>query len=480
MKYFMAKIRQKEIINAIFIIVFVSAFVLANMLYGFILPLYLVSMAAAFTLAIAFPRSGIYASIILTFIFERFFTLVSIFIGRTEWKLYPIDILFIGIIFGTIIYLIQRKVKIKLNYLDGILAIFIIMSGLYLAAGIISGSSFALSFSAVKYYTFYPILYFVIRALFQSREHLNNLFLSAFSGAIGILIFVLYGILNGGGLWTEFTPLSTEGIRILAFTHAFYLSLTLVAFLSYFIFKKVRQRLLFWLSFIFMALSIIGIVGSLMRHLWLSVGFSLATLFFIIPRPQKIEFLKIAKICAILIIICAIILFYFSMLLPTSTLTDFASSMFDSLLNRAGSFSSISGDESFSWRGTVWSEGIKEYLKQPLTGIGFGRFISVEIGSYHDFIETRNIHNSLLVILVQMGIASAGIFLWFMFSHIATAFMKKEKDWIDYAVIALSVNYSVAFLFQPYLETNMLAIFFWIIFGLVRITAKNYENSGNK
>ena len=480
MAYFLAKLREKEIISAIFIIVFVSAFVLANMLYGFIFPLYLVSMSVVFALAIIFPRSGIYATIILTFIFERFFTLASIFIGRTEWKLYPIDILIAGIILGTVVYFIQGKIKIKLNYLDGILAGFIVMAGIYLIVGVISGSSFALSFSAVKYYTFYPILYFITRALFQDKEHLNNLLLSAFSGAIGILFFVIYGILNGGGLWTEFTPLSTGGIRVLAFTHAFYLSLALIPFLSYMIFRKAGSYRLFWLSFIFIALSIMGIAGSLMRHLWLSIGFSLAILFFIIPRSQKIEFLKIAKICAILIIICVIILFYFSMLLPTSTLADFASSIFDTLLNRVGSFSSISSDESFSWRGTVWSEGIKEYLKHPLTGIGFGRFISVEIGSYHDFIETRNIHNSLLVILVQMGIIGAGLFLWFMFSHIATAFMKKEKNWIDYAVIALSVNYSVAFLFQPYLETNMLAIFFWIIFGFARITAKNYENPGNK
>ncbi|HBU25074.1 MAG TPA: hypothetical protein DEB07_02430, partial [Candidatus Moranbacteria bacterium] len=72
-----------ETIMAVFGIVFVSLFILANFLFGFILPLYFLSMAAVFCIAVVYPRSGLYAIVFLTIIFERFFTLAPLILGKT-------------------------------------------------------------------------------------------------------------------------------------------------------------------------------------------------------------------------------------------------------------------------------------------------------------------------------------------------------------------------------------------------------------
>ena len=71
-----------ETASAIFIIALVSFFILANFTAGFIFPLFLAVMSAAFLIALFYPRAGLYAVIFLTFIFERFFTLQPIILGR--------------------------------------------------------------------------------------------------------------------------------------------------------------------------------------------------------------------------------------------------------------------------------------------------------------------------------------------------------------------------------------------------------------
>ena len=94
------KLSKKEISvetsTVIFIIAAVSLFVLSNFIVGFSLPLYLFAVLFGFALSIVFPRSGFYAIVFLTVVFERFFTLVPIYWNRAEYKIYPLDILFVG------------------------------------------------------------------------------------------------------------------------------------------------------------------------------------------------------------------------------------------------------------------------------------------------------------------------------------------------------------------------------------------------
>ncbi|EKD46948.1 MAG: hypothetical protein ACD_67C00004G0001, partial [uncultured bacterium] len=156
------------------------------------------------------------------------------------------------------------------------------------------------------------------------------------------------------------------------------------------------------------------------------------------------------------------------------------SAMYDSLAGATGmiggrivSVTNTSGDESIVWRSAVWKQAVKQYVKGPIQGIGFGKKVSVEIGKYRDFVEVRNIHNSFLVLLVQMGIFGITFVMLAVFVLGKNALTNKFKDetfqMIAFGCLGVLALQLVAFLFQPYLEANLLGIFFWINLGMLRI-----------
>jgi O-antigen ligase len=499
-----------ETMSAIFIIVLVSLFILFNFLTGFILYLYILVIGIAGMIAFFHPRSGIYAIVFLTFIFERFFTLQPIVFGRAEYKLYPLDVIFLALILGIIFQIlkiglnpalssavsnIKEKnysrdlslfhfekfsgkcgMKIKFNKSDILTAIFIILSAIYFLASVTSWhGDFELAFSSFKNYSFYPLFYFAILFLFQKKIYIRKLFHFVFAGAISIIFFIVYGIVTGQGLWSEFTPLSTEGVRLLAFTHSFYLSLAVLASVIYFIFRKEKanKAVLFLIS-----IWIFSIVGSMMRHLWIGLAISIILIYFLISAEQK----KVFKNTFIKFVSFAIIIFiiagYFSLIFPKSEINNIFSSAANVLRQRTTSLVSVSGDESFFWRDVVWKESLSQYAENPIPGIGFGKKIYIEIDSYKDIVEVRNIHNSPLVILVQMGIISFGIFLAFIFINLKKIWAQRKMDWINLSLLILLFFYLTVFLFQPYLETNLLGIFFWILLGLIRsIKSPTYKST---
>ncbi len=457
---------NSEIISAFFIITLVAFLISANFYAGFFLPLFVLVMAASFAVSLFFPRAGIYAVVFLTFIFERFFTLQPVIFGRNEYKLYPLDVILAAVVAGAIIQLALKKTTFRFEKPDYFLGAFSALSAAIFFTGVFAfQSSFELSFSSFKHYAFYPLLYFVFVVLFQKKEDLAALFRFAFAGALGILFFLGYGILNGEGLWTEFTPLSTEGSRLLAFTHAFYVSLVFLGFIAYLILEKTKTH--FW-HFALLALWAVGIIGSMMRHLWIGLFAALIVFCALLPRTSKKRLIFLFKRYAFFFAALAVIVFYFLALFPNSDFADFYSSIQNVVFQRAGSFSGMENDESFSWRGAVWKEGIREWLRSPLFGIGLGKSVYIEIGKYKDFVEVRNFHNSLLVILIQMGLVAFGLFAAFVWTILKKARSVQNKNWMDYALFSAAVFYLAVFLFQPYLETNLLAIFFWMILGALR------------
>lgn len=486
----MSNIGQKSIvlsetISAIFIIAFISLYILAGFAAGFILPLFILTMAIGAGIAFFHPRSGMAAIIFLTFIFERFFTLQPIVMGRVEYKLYPLDIVFGAVILGILFALIKRgstsldQIDLKRSNLkraDYYLITFIILTAIYFfVSAFVLKNDFSLSFSSFKNYAFYSLFYFAILFLIEKKEQVLWLFKFALAGAIGIIFFIVYGLINGAGLWSEFTPLSTEGIRTLAFTHAFYLSMVLLCVITYLIFEKNKHRKLYLTLVVIWT---IGIIGSMMRHLWIGIFLSIVALFFILSRENRLNLKRILLSYTSLFIAASVILIYLSLLFPTSAIKDMKDSVSNVIASRISSLASVSSDESFSWRSVVWKEAAKEYLKSPILGIGLGKKIYVEAENYRDFVEVRNIHNSPLILLVQMGIAVFAVFAIFALKNLKKLYKKTGKDWMDMALMAILINYFIVFLFQPYLETNMLGIFFWIILGLIRV--KSYENIRNK
>ncbi len=476
-----------ETISALFIIAFIGLFILANFLVGFSWPIYLLAMTVAFGLSIFYPRSGLYAIVFLTMVFERFFTLAPVYFSRTAYKLYPLDIIIIAILLNLSFFYFKNffsqsknklKTKFKLATYNWWLILFIIWNGLYFLASIfITKTNSYLAFSSFKNYAFYSLLYFITISLIQNREELRKLGQFFLAGAITIIVFIIGGIIRGEGFWTQFTPLSTSGIRILAFTHGFYLSLALITFLVYLIFSKNKKLEKYFYGFIIIWL--IGIIGSMMRHLWIGLFLAILVIYFYLSREKKLIFKKIIFQYFFLIVTTGIFIFYCISLVPTTHFSQFIQKTVATLEERGVSIANAQQDESFAWRELVWKTAYTDFQKHPILGIGTGKSIYVQTQNYRSFVTLRNIHNSYLAIMIQLGLVGLGLLIGFLYQNIKSLikFLKKRVDQFQtFSLLGMLIVYLVVINFQPYLETNLLAIFFWIILGLSHNLATDKYN----
>ncbi|MDP1845828.1 MAG: O-antigen ligase family protein [Candidatus Moranbacteria bacterium] len=468
-----------ETSTAIFIVAAVSIFIFANFIVGFSLPLYLFAVAFGFVLSVVYPRSGFYAIVFLTVIFERFFTLVPIYWNRAEYKIYPIDIIFAGVILGIIFQLIKNGLPRKLKIADYLVAVFIFAGAAYfIASAYLLRTDASIAFSTFKNYSFYGLFYFVVIFLFSDKERLLRLLKFFMAGAVVATIFIFIGIIRGEGLWTGFTPLSTPGTRILAFPHAFFFTMAVLVSLAWIAFRKDSYA-----TFLKIMIPIwaIGIVGSLMRHLWISLFVSIIFIFFLLPKENRNRLKKIMFHYALIGVIAMIFLSYLSFLFPASDFSKTFASATGITGKRFVSTVQVTSDESLNWRKSVWQSTWREYKDNLIFGLGYGKKVSVEIGTkYKDFVEIRNIHNSLLTIFIQMGLWSALLFaslFWLLakplLMKVSRAFDPFDLQFLKIAFLAIFLNYLIAFLFQTYLETNLLGIFFWIILGGLAVLNSN-------
>ncbi len=464
---------------ALFIIFFVAVFIAAGLAVGFVWPLYLLAMGVSVALSVKYPQSGLLAMIALTMLFERFFTLQTVFLGKNEYKIYPVDIVMLGIMAGIGRQIIANgNLRIFWDKLKGksagALAAFMALNGVYFFVSVyFLGSDVAASFSTLKNYAFYSLLYFLSLWLINSKEDVEKIVRFFFLGALGIVVFVLIGIACGEGLWSEYTPLSTTGIRTLAFTHGLYLSLILIPALLYLACGPGEsqnggnrfRRGWYALAGVWMA----GIAGTMMRHLWIALAISGAVTYFFLHLPQKKVARRMVGNFFLAGAAMGIVAFYAAALFPQSRLNTVGQEVTQAFSERIETLSSLSGDESYAWRSVVWHAAYERYKNSPFFGIGTGQRISVELGSYRDFVEVKNLHNSYLTLLIQLGVAGVGLFLFFIWTSLSDLIRHARKntcEWYHLSILSILGVYLVAFIFQPYLETNLLSIFFWISLGV--------------
>lgn len=509
------RILQKKTLNsnslaAMAITAVFSLFLLVNFSVGFSLWLYVIAAIIGLGLSLAQPRAGILALVLLTLIWAKQFTLQSFWFNEVEYKLYLVDIILLGVYFGLMLRMAAQKINPnttnefrilqKIALPDVLLFLFMALATVYFGLSVtVWHGEFALAFSSFKNYLFYPLLYFAVAALFNKPEHYQTLFKFFITGAIISLSFVVYGLINGVGLWTAITPLSTAGSRILDFDHAFYLSLATIMLVSYLVVNKkeigtpkgvpISNS---WLPFL-LPLFLIGIIGSLMRHLWLALVLTLPIYYWLLQpsERQRLWFLGKKYLAGLIMALAIVVLLVFS--LP---LSDFSSSLKQSgaqLSNRAWSLAD-SGDTSIAWRQQVWQGTMKEYWQRRFYGLGFGQMVFLDMGNYRDYVQVRDMHNSWLAVLAQLGPLGL-ILLW----GLMAATMIKAGKFISFGVkirgrgpmppqdinLPAKINQVtirtaqlatsgilvfcfLAFFFQPYLEANWFTIIFWLNLGLMR------------
>jgi O-antigen ligase len=312
------------------------------------------------------------------------------------------------------------------------------------------------------------LIYFLALYTVNTKEKFKNFIKIILLFAIGLIGFIAYGIITGQGLWTEFTPLSTEGARILAFTHAFYLSIAFVIAFSLLIAKRFNNSLF---AIFIMWLWLAGIVGSMMRHLWLGLIIGLGALFLLSPRKEKISLSKIFFKNAIIIVIILLTGLLMINLLPGTDSSGSISGVLDSTRNRAVSLLYTNDDTSASWRMGLWRDAKNQWKTDPIFGIGFGKQLSFESSDWQSLEDVKNIHNSPLAILVQTGAIGFSVFALFILAVIISSYkyLKKNEELRPYyiGILCAIVLFLFSSLFQPYLETNVTSIFLWMLLGLL-------------
>jgi O-antigen ligase len=467
------KMADRETVGAIFIIAFVSVFILANFIIGFFWPLYILTMTVGAVVAFLFPRSGLLAIVFLTMIFERFFTLASVALGKIEYKIYPLDIFMLAILAGIFHLWIKDKKAfsgVGFQKSDGLILAFIFLNIIYFFSSIFFvDSNTYLSFSTFKNYAFYSLIYFITFLLIRTKEEFEKLFRFFLFGAMGIIGFIIFGAISGQGLWTEYTPLSTSGTRILAFTHGLFLLLAFVSAIVFLSLEKKSKKIsrIYFLVVIWF----IGILGTMMRHLWVSLGLAFVVLFLLFPTEMKLRFRKQVLGIFSVISFLVLIVFYLGVIFPTSSLNQALEKVSAPVLERGVSIGKANADESFAWRKLVWSGAYDQYKNNLFLGIGTGKMVYVEEETYRDYVEIRNIHNSYLAILIQLGALGISLFLYFVYIVIKNLVNFKDNAssrFYKFSLLGILFVYLTALPFQPYLETNLLALFFWMALGLAR------------
>lgn len=457
---------------------------LARIFFGFIPWYFLIVMVPMFFASLLHPKAGLFGIIFLTVLFERFFTLEGLQFGKDIVKLYPLDIVLLGMYGGVLVKIVYTKVHFALNKTNVFLFLFFVLASAYLVGSFVGFGSqdISVAFSTWKNYVFYGMLFLALPFILKNEsdvKQLVNYFLSAV--VIGI-IFLLIGIVRGEGLWTEFTPLSTGGVRLLAFPHAFYFSL---AFLGTFVtaeyWSRSKYRALIWLV---LAVWMFGILASLMRHMWIGMVIALifVWIFFLKERSQQMT-RKMVTVALAFGVFAFSFLFFISLTLPTSTVGHISLSLTETVVTRVTSIGNTA-DTSISWRGSTWQSAFSLLSQSPFLGLGFGVHIPVESGDYRDFVEIRNIHNSWLALLVQMGIFGFALFGCFLFS-LALRLVRLHQDTSFFSALrivflTLFVYQGVVFFAQPYLETNLTGIFFWLTLGLMHTLLVLSKESNSK
>jgi len=443
--------------------------------FGFQLPLYLLSMLAISLLVFVTPTAGLPIILLGTMWFQRWFTLEPIVIGDLTIKLYPLDVVILATMAGLLFHQLfgKEKWRIPKGRFEFLLSFFMLLCVIYLVRGFGDPKSDAgLNVSAFKNYAFYGLLYFLVTFTTQRLEDLRNLFKVFLAGGFGLIVFVVIGILRGQGLWVEYNPLSTEGIRLLSFPHAFYLSVILAMTLVLFIYKLRPERN----TIMVMWIQLIGVLGSLMRHLWISLLAVSIFVFLVIPRQARKTLLKFYGKNAAVIALFAVSLAFIMMIFPFSTLSLQLQDITGPLYNRARSLARTAADSSARWRVFAWRAAKESFLETPFVGVGYGRELVIDFETYRVVVPMRELHNSYLVLLVQMGLLGMTIFLillWILFRPVYASWKGRGIFWPYQAACfaGLLIWMSAAF-WQPYFETNFTGIFFWILAGMLMVSLR--------
>lgn len=421
--------------------------------------------------------AGFLSMIVLTIIFEQFFTLTPFTMFSTELKIYPLDFI---IIFTSISFLLHHVVrnrkKLRFGSLALPLGIFAAVSAVSFTYGIAQGGDAAIAFSSFKNYAVYGFLYFLTINVIQNKEDLLRVMRTFMYTGLVLAGFIVIGVLRGQGVWAEYNPLSTEGTRLFAASHAFYLGIIVLYSLSLYL---QGEKFFGKATFPLIALQIGGILISLSRHLWISLAITLFLLFALSQMKQKKQLVSdLVRYSLAGIAVLFLFLWLQGLITGTNNALGFAQYFTEDVILRFRSIDIFSTDDpSGLWRFFLWQKSFALFAANPLIGAGYGLSITFDYLGYPTQSEIRSLHNSFLAIAIQMGVVGLISFIAIHFKMFVDFIRNiKKAEGITRALLIGSALSLIYFLinanFGVYFELNLLVIFFWILAGLFEMSWK--------
>lgn len=462
-----------------------SAFVLVFLFFGQNIWIYGAVLFVCFISILFAPEAGLSVALVATMWFERHFTLQPLVWGDFSYKIYPLDFILLFTAFSVGARLISGELKFVWRKFDLPILIFGAVCVFGLIWSVVIGSDMDLAFSTFKNYFVYAVVYFLAVIILRREGDWKNLARWLAFGGVGIFFFLFYGLIAGQGLWSEFTPLSTSGARLIAGTHVFYLTLFgfgLVAALlwpkGWDILKKKIER--DWLG---LALALVGLalVVSLVRHLWLALIFIfIAWLIFSTADIQRRLWAIAGR--GLLATAAAFVIFLWGHALLVGGLPASFDKVVHVLSERASVVNVISlRDESFRWRMAAWRAGLNLWTNSPVWGIGLGRLVVGADETYVFEIPMRDLHNNYLGVLIQLGLlGAAAVIGWFVYLLAASRRLWRAVRGRDefstvlaFTCVSAVLLFMIVFSVSVYWDINLFIIWWWLaLAGLRWLEAK--------
>ncbi|MBI4276790.1 O-antigen ligase family protein [Candidatus Uhrbacteria bacterium] len=470
---------KSDAVFTTFIVILWGVVAASAMTVGFSFPAFVLATLLSILFIATRLAAGLSALILLTMLFERWFTLTPIVWRDVEYKFYPLDVLLVIIIGVLAFVLLAERDRPRLVAGDRLLLLFFFLVFIFGVVGYMRGVGETLLIgSALKNYIFYGLLFFVASTIARNPRIWRGTIHAMMIGGILLLPFVVIGIVRGEGLWTMLTPLSTEGRRLLGFPHATALTIPFILLLMHMLFAgQVSLK-----SVGVLALSGIGILGSLMRHLWLALGVILVIAWTVLPSFARATLARVGRRFVLLGAVFFFLLAAFMIIFPWSSVARRVPDVTRPFVLRIQSLIHGTDDLSTSWRVDVWRASLASVAAHPFTGIGFGQPITFQSRDFIATIPVREIHNSPLVILVQMGIIGFVVFVAAMVLLLKEWWWRLRRASAEDTPAVLGVGlagilFLIGSLFQPYFEMNTHSVLFWILLGLMRAAPAQAENS---
>ncbi len=459
---------SKEVIYAIVASISLGIFIISTFFIPFNIYFYAFCLAFASFYIFQKPESGLYTIIICTIIFERFFTLLPLVFQENTYKLYPLDIIIIVTILSYLIHYIRsHREKLRVSRTGIAIIIFTLFCVVSFGLGIAGGGEFNEAFSTLKNYGIYAIMFFLTINIIRTKEQIKRLTYIFIGSGVALFFFVFYGVFRGAGLWIEYTPLSTVGTRLLAPTHAFYLCVAVVLILNFIAHGK---KLFGNMTIPVVLIMLVGIVGSLTRHLWIGLALAVFVSFLLLSRTNKKSLIKIVAIQLFLVIMLASLYVWFDYL-SSGKFPEFVSDFYKTTIVRVQSLTLSLEDESAAFRLLAWQEAWETFVESPVLGIGFGRKLTFDYFGFPARIEIRDLHNNFIGIALQMGLLGFISFAAFqtIFAARTINILKKATELrpIVLGFIACYILFFVGANFGVYFDINLFVILFWIFLGVV-------------